>query len=439
MNAETKSYLTKPKGDIPRDIEQLLHQYRAVRSFTESLTVGLSGEDQASQGDWFCSPVKWHLGHTTWFFETFFLLPHLPRYKAFDSQWHALFNSYYNSLGEQFPQAKRGMLSRPSLVEVQKYRHIVDHAMEQFFQTVLPFQRELVPILHLGLNHEQQHQELIVTDIKYLFYQNPLHPKYHDSHQFETFGTREFKKEEASWHPFEAGMYEIGAQGQEFRFDNEGPRHKWYSQGFRLAKHLVTNGDYLEFMEDGGYRKSGLWMSAGWKEVQEKGWASPLYWQKMDSDWQLFTVAGMKSVSSDEPVCHISFFEADAYARWAGARLPLEQEWEVAAAGIAIDGNFIESRKFHPSANAKLASGSICQLFGDVWEWTSSPYCAYPGYKPDPGTLGEYNGKFMSQQMVLRGGSCATPVSHIRSTYRNFFYPNMRWQFQGIRLAQDLK
>jgi ergothioneine biosynthesis protein EgtB len=369
-----------------------------------------------------------------------FLIPHFPNYRPFHPDFGVLFNSYYHAVGPRWPRPERGLLSRPTVAEVHAYRAHVDQAMSRLFE---PDKRDLLhrvaDTLVLGLNHEQQHQELILTDLKHLLASNPLRPSYlgsrNEDEESRMDGRDARSLPSGEWLAFPAGMYAIGHEGKGFAFDNESPRHGVYLDGFRLATELVSNGEYLAFIEDGGYERPELWLSDGWTVRQAQGWTAPLYWDSSGDEQLTMTLGGLKTVSPGEPVCHISFYEADAYARWAGARLPLEAEWEVAATTPA--GHFLESEHFHPAAHpAPDDRGPLYRLYGDVWQWTSSPYVAYPGYAPLPGALGEYNGKFMCNQMVLRGASCVTPRSHARRTYRNFFPPQTRWQFSGIRLAK---
>ncbi len=373
------------------------------------------------------SPAKWHLAHTTWFFETFLLSQYVPGYRPFHPAFRNFFNSYYNAVGDRPLRALRHVLSRPGLSEVHAYRADVDEAMAGLLSNELsPDARDLVA---LGINHEQQHQELIVTDVKNGLWTNPLRPAYRET----TAVRRSSPLPPGEWHSFSEGVYSVGFEGKGFAFDNEGPRHNVYLQPYRLASRLVTNGEYLEFMRDGGYGKATLWLSDGWDCVRNNQWNAPLYWEQRDGEWWSYTLEGLQPVALDEPVCHISYYEADAFAHWVGARLPTEFEWEIAARSQPISGNFVESGELHP--RAADVSGGLEQMFGDVWEWTSSAYSPYPGFKTAPGAVGEYNGKFMCNQMVLRGGSCATSQSHIRASYRNFFPPHVRWQFMGIRLA----
>jgi ergothioneine biosynthesis protein EgtB len=368
------------------------------------------------------SPAKWHLAHTTWFFETFVLKAHVAGYREFDSAYGYLFNSYYNALGARHPRPERGMLSRPSLQEVRAYREHVDHA-------ILDAKDVPLALIELGLQHEQQHQELVLTDLKHLLSRNPLKPAYQKHWPLTPIRARKPR-----WVGFMGGLHEIGHEGAGFAFDNETPRHKVWLEDFEIASHPVTHGDFADFIDDGGYRRPELWLSAGWDAVQARGWRAPEYWVRRDDAWHTFTLHGEVAVDRNTPICHVSFYEADAYARWANARLPSEAEWEVAARSSPVQGNFVESGALHPLALREDAV--LAQLFGDVWEWTRSDYAPYPGYRPAAGAVGEYNGKFMSGQYVLRGGSCATPASHTRATYRNFFPPEARWQFSGLRLAR---
>jgi ergothioneine biosynthesis protein EgtB len=384
------------------------------------------------------SPLKWHLAHTTWFFETFVLCPYARHYSPHHPDFAFLFNSYYNGVGQRHERAKRGALTRPTVREVLGYRAAVDEAVEALLGEEAGAERpEILRIIEIGLHHEQQHQELVLTDLKHLFAQNVMAPRYREP--LETKPAERADVEAIRWIAESGGLHEIGHADEGFAFDNERPRHRVYHEPFALADRLITNGEFLEFIDDGGYQASALWLDAGWSRVQREGWQHPFYWRRDDDGWSEFTLAGQRPLALDEPVSHVSFVEADAFARWAGARLPLESEWEVVASRAPIEGNFVESRRFHPDAAGPGSSVAALprQLFGDLWEWTASSYGPYPGFKPEAGTLGEYNGKFMCDQMVLRGGSCATPRSHIRSTYRNFFYPPDRWQFSGIRLAKE--
>jgi ergothioneine biosynthesis protein EgtB len=406
----------------------LLDQFQAVRRATNELRARLTSEDQMVQSMPDCSPAKWHAAHTTWFFETF-LLSSAPWYKPFNPRFRDVFNSYYKQVGEHPFRGDRGTFSHPTLDEVQAFREHVDVAMERLLSGDLaPDQSALI---ELGLNHEQQHQELILTDIKHAFWSQPLRPAYASEKPHS-----ESSPEPMSFVRFQGGEQKIGHQGPEFSFDNELPRHTVYLHPYSIASRLVTNSEYLEFVNDDGYRRPELWLSDGWDTVVRLGWKAPLYWE-MDSakEWATFTLSGQQPVRENEPVCHLSFYEADAYARWSGHRLLTEFEWEHAAASQPIEGNFADGGHYHPAPAG--ASRELQQIFGDVWEWTGSAYLGYPGFHPEEGAVGEYNGKFMCNQFVLRGGSCATPRSHIRATYRNFFPPHARWQFTGVRLAKD--
>ena len=412
------------------DRSALLARYHHVRRTTERLCAPLSAEDQVVQAMPDVSPTKWHQAHVSWFFDTFLLEPHLPGYVPLHPAYRVLFNSYYNGVGPQFSRPDRGHLSRPTVAEVQAYRAWVDRGMATLLEGGDEERRAaLTPLLELGLNHEQQHQELILTDIKYNLGVNPLHPAYH-----AVAPPRGTAPAPRGWREHAGGLQPIGHDGTGFAFDNERPRHTVYLQPFRIADRLVTNGEYLEFVDAGGYRTAPLWLSEGWRTVQERGWQAPLYWEHRDGAWWTQTLSGLLPLDPHGPLAHVSYFEADAYARWQGFRLPTEHEWEHAAAGEPICGNFQEAGVFHPVPLPATGGG---QMFGDVWEWTQSAYAPYPGYRTAPGAVGEYNGKFMVNQMVLRGGSCVTPQSHMRASYRNFFPPDARWQFSGIRLADD--
>ncbi len=425
-------------------VEDLDARYRAVRGTTDWLTAPLSPEDATVQSMPDASPAKWHLAHTSWFFETFVLAEAIPYYRPFHPDFRVLFNSYYNTLGAQHPRAERGLVTRPGLDEVRAYRaHVDRHLFSLLAGGIEPGLAQLVEI---GLQHEQQHQELILTDLKFLLSRNPLRPVYRESARPGSAGAGGPRP--LVFRRFEEGIRWIGHAGPGFAFDNEGPRHRVFLETFEIASRAVTCGEYLAFLADGGYQRPELWLSDGWNAARSEGWRAPLYWTERDGLWQIHTLGGLRALDLEEPVCHLSFYEAEAYARWAGARLPTEAEWEVAAADVAdiadaagpgLAGNFLEDGRFHPAAPASTSDGELVQMFGDVWEWTQSPYTPYPGYHPPEGALGEYNGKFMCNQIVLRGGSCATPRSHIRSTYRNFFPPGARWQFSGVRLARDVR
>jgi ergothioneine biosynthesis protein EgtB len=413
--------------------DDLSNTYADVRAGTQALAQPLSAEDCVVQSMPDASPVKWHLAHTTWFFETFVLEAHTPDFTPFDPAFRVLFNSYYNAVGEKHPRPERGMLTRPSLREVLAYRRHVDARVTELLDSKSARARAAAGLVTMGLNHEEQHQELILTDLKHLLSRNPLAPAY-----AEHGPSIARRPAEPSWVDVPGGIREIGADGSAFAFDNEGPRHRALLQDCQLASHPVSCREYLSFIDDGGYRRPELWLAMGWDAVQAQGWRAPMYWLQQQGRWMNFTLHGLTEIDPDAPVCHISYFEADAYARWAQARLPTEFEWEAASAGASTAGNFVESRALRPIAPSSGPEPTgFSQLFGDVWEWTQSGYGAYPGYRPLPGAVGEYNGKFMCNQYVLRGGSCATPRRHIRPTYRNFFPPEARWQFSGLRLARD--
>jgi ergothioneine biosynthesis protein EgtB len=406
-------------------IEALRERYSEVRNTSMRITRDLSAEDHMLQSMPDASPVKWHLAHTTWFYETFILQPHARDYQTFDPRFTYLFNSYYKQLGSHPYRGARGLMSRPDLATIHAYRVHVDRAIKSGLES---FDSDTLALLELGLNHEQQHQELILTDIKHALWSGPLRPEMLDD------ATPEAPIPPLHWISFPGGIHKVGYAGNDFSFDNERPRHEVLLQPFELASRAVTNGEYLQFMADGGYRRPELWLSDGWDAVNNNTWESPLYWERdKDGSWWNFANPGMKRVNLAEPVCHVSYYEADAYAHWAGQRLPREEEWEVAAVHTPSTGTMLEDCMFHPEAGE---GEGLQQMFGDVWEWTASSYMPYPGFAPAPGLVGEYNGKFMCNQMVLRGGSCATPASHIRATYRNFFPPHARWQFSGIRTAK---
>ncbi len=405
----------------------LAERFERIRAASEALAAPLSPEDCSAQSMPDASPVKWHLAHTSWFFETFVLEP--AGAEPFDPAFRVLFNSYYQSVGPQHARPARGLLTRPGLETVLAYRrHVTDAVAARLADGV---SAEVTEIVEIGLHHEQQHQELLLTDVLHLFSCNPTDPAY-----AAPSVRPDAKPTRLQWHRRGEGLIEVGHAGAGFAFDNEGPRHKVYVPGFELASRLVTNREYRDFIEDGGYRRPDLWLSDGWAVVQERGWQSPLYWEQDGAVPTQLGLHGRREVAEHEPVCHVSYYEADAYARWAGARLPTEEEWESVAAEQPVEGNFVESGALAPAGASERQEGPS-QLFGDCWEWTRSPYVPYPGYAPPPGALGEYNGKFMANQMVLRGGSCVTPGDHVRATYRNFFFPDARWQWSGIRLARD--
>ncbi|NQT61800.1 MAG: ergothioneine biosynthesis protein EgtB [Candidatus Marinimicrobia bacterium] len=422
-------------GEIQDLRAQLIEKYTAIRRFTEQLCEPLEKEDFVVQSMPDVSPTRWHLAHTAWFFETFILKPKLTDYETPNELYNYLFNSYYNAVGEQFTRAERGHLSRPTVDEVFAYRHHVDHEIIRLFETLDEHKiSELESIFVLGLHHEQQHQELMLTDIKHVFFQNPIYPAYVEVESAKSIDNYQ----ELSWTSFDGGQVQHGFSGSEFSFDNETPRHDVLIQPFELGNRLVTNREYLSFIKDGGYNQPALWLSDGWALINKEGWIAPLYWLHEENQWFEFTLSGLVPLNLDSPVTHLSYYEADAYANWCGARLPSEHEWEYAAQNLRIDGNFVQTQRYHPAPAEPATVSQLSQMFGDVWEWTRSPYTPYPGFKSASGAVGEYNGKFMSSQIVLRGGSCVSSSDHLRSTYRNFFYPHSRWQFMGIRLARDV-
>jgi ergothioneine biosynthesis protein EgtB len=408
----------------------LERRYHEVRAATVALATPLSDADATVQSMPDASPAKWHLAHTTWFFESMVLTTDLPNYKAFDERFNFLFNSYYESAGARHPRPRRGLLTRPTLGEVLAYRQHVDSAIAQLLQGT-PAERTL-KIIELGCHHEQQHQELLLTDILHLFAQNPLLPAYKESVPLPV----ELIDRSQIYRSFPGGLFDIGHQGEGFAFDCEGPRHAVRIEPYRLSDRLVTNGEWAEFIADGGYRNPLLWLSDGWATVRSDAWCAPLYWEARDGEFWSMTLRGAQPVDLDAPVTHVSYFEADAFATWASRRLPTEAEWETAAQNVAVAGNFANSGRLRPRP-ARAPAGELRQMFGDVWEWTRSAFMPYPRFRPIEGALGEYNGKFMSGQFVLRGGSCVTPEDHVRATYRNFFAPQARWQFSGLRLAED--
>jgi ergothioneine biosynthesis protein EgtB len=448
----------------PAKPASLADRFANVRKLSERIAAPLSPEDCAIQSMPDVSPTRWHLAHTTWFFETF-VLAGSGDYVRYRPDFEYLFNSYYNSVGRQFPRARRGLLSRPGLADVQDYRAHVDRKMLDRITHGL--EESLAAVVELGLNHEQQHQELMLTDIKHVLSCNPIFPTYLSGKRRTSNPSGASWDALASaglaasnWRRYRDGVYEVGHAGQGFAYDNESPRHRQFAEPFELATRLVTCGEYLQFIDDGGYQRPELWLSPGWQRVCDENWTAPLYWIKQDRQWSLFTLGGQMPLAMDEPVCHVSFFEVDAFARWAGARLPTEAEWEIASADIPITGGFVDRLLdtgciVHPGSaepgcdadgdstptagnGANSNDVALQQMFADVWQWTASSYAPYPGYRAPPGALGEYNGKFMCNQYVLRGGSCATPSGHIRATYRNFFPPEARWQFSGIRLAKSI-
>lgn len=411
--------------------DELIQKFKKVRAFTEEITDPLEIEDYVVQVTENASPAKWHLAHTTWFFETFLLEKELEDYDPIHPQYSYLFNSYYLQTGVPHCRARRGNISRPTVKQVFEYRNSInDHVINLVNNAADEQYEQWGPIIEIGIHHEQQHQELLMTDLKYMFSQNPLNPVYKTVERPKARSIPEI-----SWIGFEEGVYEVGHDGEDFGYDNEFPRHKTYIHDFKLANRLVTNGEYLEFMEAGTYSEPKWWLDEGFSTIRDEGWEAPLHWRKVNGEWHQFTLSGLEKIDPNDPVTHVSYFEADAYARWKGYRLPTEQEWEVASESLPLEGNFVDAGYLQPAA-LQTAKAGLQQMFGDVWQWTQSSYAPYPGYKPLPGALGEYNGKFMCNQYVLRGGSCATSESHFRKTYRNFFHANERWQFTGIRLAK---
>ncbi|MDV7338535.1 ergothioneine biosynthesis protein EgtB [Terasakiella sp. A23] len=418
------------KRDHKSQPDQLSERYDDVRKMTLSLSEHLSDADATVQSMEDASPAKWHLAHTTWFFETLILREFAKGYQIFNDRYPFLFNSYYNALGDRQPRPKRGMLTRPTLDEVLSYRQYVDEAMTSFLAGDVS--EDALNLLELGLNHEQQHQELLLTDILHLFAQNPLKPEFRPAIPLEV------KKADPSplnWMEFDGGLHEFGHDGDGFAFDAEGPKHHFHVAPFKLATRCVSNREWIDFIDQGGYQTPTIWLSDGWDRVQAEGWQAPLYWEKIEDTWWSMTLRGLQPVDLDAPVTHICYFEADAYARFKNKRLPTEYEWELASKGQIINGNMLASDRLRP---APAHGDGLVQMYGDVWEWTQSPFTPYPGFKPAHGAIGEYNGKFMCGQYVLRGGSCVTPPGHMRATYRNFFHPDKRWQFTGLRLAEDL-
>jgi ergothioneine biosynthesis protein EgtB len=422
--------VSKPQGSPERNAS-LLTLYQSVRDATTRLGAPLSDADATVQSMPDASPAKWHLAHTTWFFETMVLERNLPGYRVFDHAFNFLFNSYYESIGARQPRPRRGMITRPSLETIYAYRDHVDRAMASLMQDDLP--RAVADLIELGCNHEQQHQELLLTDILHLFAQNPLRPAYKDP---GPIAVGETDSSPPRYRRFDGGVVGIGHDGAGFAFDCEGPRHRVLLEPYELADRLVTNAEWMEFMADGGYRTPLLWLSAGWATAQAEGWTAPLYWEEREGAYWSMTLRGAQPVDPAAPVCHVSYFEADAFATWARRRLPSEFEWEHAAQAEPSHGNFVDSGRLRP-APAQARQAGLRQIYGDVWEWTRSAFAPYPRFHPAEGAVGEYNGKFMCGQFVLRGGSCATPANHMRATYRNFFPPDARWQFSGLRLAGD--
>jgi ergothioneine biosynthesis protein EgtB len=405
-----------------------------TRRLSIDLTENLSPEDMVVQAMDDASPTKWHLAHTTWFFETFILAKYSPGYRVFDDRFNFCFNSYYESQGQRHPRAKRGLLTRPGIYDVFSYRAHVDDGLAQLLPEAGEPAVEISRLVEIGINHEQQHQELLLTDILALFASSPLRPAYR---QPKPVPVGRSETPQLSWIEYQGGIHQIGHAGSGFAWDNEAPRHDALIHPFKLADRLVTNGEWLAFVDDGGYRTASLWLADGWAAVNREGWQAPLYWENVDGQWLAMSLEGRRPLDMAAPVCNVSYFEADAFARWNGKRLPTEFEWEVAAQTAPIAANDLGTGALRPLPARAPATGTPRQMFGDVWEWTQSAYLPYPGYKPPEGAIGEYNGKFMVSQQVLRGSSCVTPPGHARSTYRNFFYPQQRWQFVGLRLASD--
>jgi ergothioneine biosynthesis protein EgtB len=424
---------TRSAIDVPVDQAALLERLAGTRNLTEQLAAPLAAEDQVVQSMPDVSPTKWHRAHTTWFFETFVLGPYAPGYEPVHEAYDYLFNSYYEQVGPRHPRSERGLISRPTVAEVGDYRAAVDERLGAFLSAADPETWAVVaPLVELGVNHEQQHQELLLMDIKHVLSRNPLRPAYVPEHRSTPVGSAG----RPTWIEIEpGGVVEIGHDGRGFSFDSEGPRHRTYLEPFRIADRLVTCGEWADFIADGGYRRPDLWLSDGWYAVEREGWTAPLYWMREGEGWHVHTLAGTRPIVDAEPVAHVSYYEADAYARWAGKRLPTEFEWEHAVATTALaDPRPFSLDQLHPRP-AEGPAGVLDQTFGECWQWTASSYLPYPGFVPAPGAVGEYNGKFMSGQMVLRGSSAFTPPAHARSTYRNFFPPHARWMLSGVRLA----
>ena len=417
------------------DIVTVCKDFLIERAKTVSLSKHLTPEDAVAQSACFASPAKWHLAHTSWFFDKFILEPFLPDYKCFDKSFNTLFNSYYKSVSQVFDRNRRGLITRPGLKTIYKYREQIDQSIINLLNIVDPIKdKEVLSRIILGINHEQQHQELLLTDIKHLFFMNPGLPAF--KKVINKAKTNLVNAIRNSTIEVKGGVLQIGARnnGDGFHFDNESPRHEVFLNDFEISSKAVTNRDYCNFINDDGYNNPLLWLSDGWDKKVSENWDSPLYWQQYENEWHQFTLCGLKRLDLDEPVCHISFYEADAYCRWAGQRLPTESEWEIASLSQKKGLNFLESEKLHPQPEYRYP-----EFFGNVWEWTSSGYSPYPNFQPRKDGLGEYNGKFMINQIVLKGGSCLTPSNHIRSTYRNFFYPGDRWQLAGFRTVSFKK
>lgn len=431
VSSPLKSQATFPATSAVDSRKAVSAEFLRIRDDSAKLCAPLEIEDYGIQTMPDVSPPKWHLAHTSWFFETFLLKPFLPGYREYHPQFAKLFNSYYNSIGRYHPRPQRGLLSRPTVQAVYTYRDAINEQMCRLIEQVGQADwEEVKQRTALGVNHEQQHQELLLTDIKHIFASNPLKPRYRE------LAYPQGDAPEVAWYPYQGGVQSIGHSAGTFAYDNEGPKHKVYIDDFQLASRPVTNGEMMDFINDGAYRNSALWLSDAWTTVCNEQWQAPLYWEKHNDEWRHMTLGGLRPIDPHAPVCHASYYEADAFARWAGKRLPTEAEWEIAARKLPVAGNLRQADFLQPVA--AINEEGMQQLFGDVWEWTQSPYMPYPGYRQQAGALGEYNGKFMSSQMVLKGGSCITPREHIRASYRNFFYPVDRWQFSGFRLAQDV-
>jgi ergothioneine biosynthesis protein EgtB len=421
--------------DSGAGLQLLSAEFKQVRRASLAIAAPLSEADMQIQSMIEASPIKWHLAHTTWAFETFILKPYMNQYVEFNQQFEYLFNSYYNAIGEQFPQDQRGLLSRPGYDNILQYRNHVDTQMAELIENTLTATsrgsktNKLFDLVKLVINHEQQHQELMLTDIKHAFYINPDYPVYQKQKQLT------YLKNDLDWKKYPAGLYPIGHQNEIFYFDNEGPQHQVYLQPFQISSRLISCGEYLAFVENGGYQQASFWLSEAWSKINQHNTKAPLYWVKKRDGWYHYTLSGLQSLDLDSPVMHINYFEACAFANSQNKRLPTEQEWEVASRDVPLKDTFFDQQKMHSDSTY---GQKLEQMFGELWQWTSSSYNAYPGFKTPEGVIGEYNGKFMVNQYVLRGGSIATPKGHIRPSYRNFFYPDASWQFTGIRLAESL-
>jgi len=424
-----------PRPEALPDACSLGERLFATRRFSLELTRGLTAEDMTVQAMDDASPTKWHLAHTSWFFEALVLAKYQKNYALFDESFNYCFNSYYESLGPRQPRPKRGLLTRPTIESVLAYHAHVDDGLRALFAKGNGFEPDAAAAIETGINHEQQHQELMLTDILALFAANPLRPAYRAPRPYQDLGA----PKPLGWIPYEGGVYEAGYAGEDFCFDNETPRHRQFIHPFCLADRLVTNGEWQDFIADGGYHSFALWLSDGWAAVNREGWHAPLYWEERDGAWFTMTLEGLRPLEPKAPVAHVSYYEAHAFARWAGHRLPTEFEWEIAAGRSETDAQDPGLTALDPRPARSGGNGGPSQMFGELWQWTGSAYLPYPGYRAPVGALSEYNGKFMCGQQVLRGSSCATPIGHARKTYRNFFYPNQRWQFTGLRLASEVQ